>query len=117
MPNKASLFPLPLLAILTVGCTCLAAGAEPTNTTRTAWLNTWRAANPVWRGVHLSAQSDSQAAQLLEALPKLAEAGVNVVIVETDYSFEFHSHPELRPERFVTTARAHELSQAAHAHG
>src|SRR5439155_9383769 len=38
---------------------------------------------------------------------------VNVLIVEVDYNFEFDSHPELRPGRFVTKAHAHELAQKA----
>jgi hypothetical protein len=82
-----------------------------------AWLSSWRAANPVWRGVHLSVHNDTQAGQLLEAMPKLAAAGVNLLIVEVNYDFEFDSHPELRPASFLTKARAHELARMARSHG
>src|SRR5581483_9234198 len=58
-----------------------------------------------------------QADALKAALPKLAAAGVNAVIAEVDYGFEFQSHPEVRDERFVTRAQAQELTAAAHALG
>jgi hypothetical protein len=81
------------------------------------WVQSWRKANPVWRGVHLIAHNDTQAGQLIEALPRLAAAGVNVLVLEVDYSFEFDSHPEVRPAQFISKARARELTQAAHAQG
>ncbi|HWH71387.1 MAG TPA: family 20 glycosylhydrolase [Candidatus Sulfotelmatobacter sp.] len=81
------------------------------------WFKTWQATNPLWRGVHLSAQSDQQVAELIETLPRLVAIGVNVLIVEVNYSFEFQSHPELRAEQFVSRERAHALVQAAHARG
>jgi hypothetical protein len=88
--------------------------AAPKNS---SWLEQWRRANPTWRGVHLSAHSDAQAGQLLEALPRLASVGVNVLVVEVDYSFEFRSHPEVRTGGFIKATRAHELTAAAHAQG
>lgn len=81
------------------------------------WVKSWRAANPVWRGVHLSAQNDEQAKQLVAALPNLAGRGVNVLIVEVDYSFDFQSHPELKPTSGLTRSSARELTEAAHARG
>jgi hypothetical protein len=97
------------LAALMAGSVALAAPAE--------WLKTWRADNPVWRGVHFSLRTDADAVQLVEALPKLSAAGVNVILVEVNYSFEFKSHPELRTSEFVSAARAHELARAARAKG
>ena len=87
-------------------------GAE-TASSRAAATKSWQAANPVWRGVHLMVGSDTQAVVLKEQLPRLAAAGVNVVLVETDYNFEFQSHPELSSPGDVTGARAHELAAAA----
>ncbi len=81
------------------------------------WLQSWRAANPVWRGVHLWLDRDSEAVNLITALPKLAAIGVNVVVVEVNYSFEFSAHPELRNRRFVTRTNAHALARAARACG
>jgi len=81
------------------------------------WLDAWRATNHNWRGVHLMVGSDSQAGALAEQLPRLAGVGVNVIVVETDYNFEFKSHPELSSPGCVTQTRAHELAAAARASG
>lgn len=81
------------------------------------WLESWRAQNPVWRGVHLSVQSDRQADELIEQLPRLKADGVNVIIAEVDYSFDFKSHPELRDGRYVTKPVAQRLAQAARENG
>ena len=69
--------------------------------------------NAVWRGVHLMLGSDAQAAVVKDQLPGLAAVGVNTVILETDYNFEFKSHPELSSPGCVTRARAHELAAEA----
>lgn len=82
-----------------------------------AWVKAWKAANPAWRGVHLAVQSGEQAESLKGILPKLAEAGVNVVVAEVDYSFEFQSHQEVRSKQFITRSKAQELAEAAHARG
>lgn len=82
-----------------------------------AWLKTWREQNPVWRGVHLSVSSDSQANALIEQLPRLKADGVNVIVAEVDYSFDFQSHPEVRDGRYITKPAAHRLTEAAHANG
>lgn len=69
-----------------------AGGPEPADS-HSDWLKSWRAANPVWRGIHLSAGNDQQVATLAAELPKLAGVGVNVVILEVDYNFQFRSIP------------------------
>ena len=66
-----------------------------------------------WRGLHLMLGSDKQTDALVEQLPKLAADGVNVIIVEVDYNFDFQSHPELRPPQYVTKAGAQRLARAA----
>ena len=68
---------------------------------------------PVWRGVHLWLDRESAAQELLPTLPRLAAVGVNVLVVEVNYSFEFQSHPELRNRHYITRATAHELATAA----
>src|ERR1700722_20110265 len=70
-----------------------------------------------WRGLHLMVGSDADTDALAGQLPKLKDDGVNVIIVEVDYNFDFQSHPELRPEKYVTKAGAQRLSQAAHEQG
>jgi len=68
---------------------------------------------PVWRGVHLWLDRESSAQELIHTLPRLAADGVNVVVIEVNYSFEFQSHPELRNRHFITRATAHQLAVAA----
>jgi hypothetical protein len=91
--------------------------AQSSTDPKVSWLNSWQAANPIWRGVHLGARDDQQLAQLVESLPKLSAAGVNVLILEVNYAFDFQSHPELRPTRFITKTRARELATDAHGKG
>ena len=86
----------------------LAAGGSPADTT-----NSRPQKDAVWRGIHLMLGSESQAAALQEQLPKLAALGVNALILETDYNFEFKSHPELSGRGCVTQARAHQLAAEA----
>jgi hypothetical protein len=96
-----------------------ASGAVPAQETGNSkrWLSEWNKKNPVWRGVHLSAHSDDQANALMEALPKLAAAGVNVVVLEVDYGFQFQSHPELCAKPGMSRERARALAEAAHRQG
>lgn len=116
-PSTKSLIPTLtfVFALFVLGTGCRSSAPAPD--ARTVRLDTWRANNPIWRGVHLSAHSDAQVGQLLEALPQLKAAGVNVLVLEVDYDFEFQSHPEARGGEFISAARAHELAQAARAQG
>jgi hypothetical protein len=101
----------------------LLAGCQTANNSRSvtheepAWTKSWRAQNPIWRGVHLSVQSDRQAEELIEQLPHLKAIGANVIVAEVDYSFDFQSHPELRGPRYVTKDTAHRLARAARENG
>jgi hypothetical protein len=97
-------------ALLTIA---LLAG-RPVSAAPNAWLDHWRTQNPCWRGVHLWLDNDADARQLVTTLPGLATRGVNVVVVEVNYSFEFRIHPELRSRRFIKSATAHELAETAH---
>jgi hypothetical protein len=96
----------------TIGC-----HTAPPPESSAAWLNSWRTANSVWRGVHLSAHNDQQVGQLIQALPRFAAAGVNVLVLEVNYDFEFQSHPEVRGSSFIKRESAHQLAQAARAQG
>lgn len=93
-------------------------GCQATHTADTKRLpvtaaETWRAQHPVWRGVHLLVRNDGQITALKEQLPRLAAAGVNSLILEVNYNFEFTSHPELSMPGGVKPAHAHELAAAA----
>lgn len=104
-------------AELLTGAGCRSGGSESMAGPGANWLRTWKAANPTWRGVHLMVETDAQAKALAAALPKLAAAGVNVVIAEVDYGYEFQSHPEVRSDGYITRAQARALAAAAHAQG
>ncbi len=74
---------LALVAMLAHGCTCLGHPRQHPSPRQ-------------WRGLHLTAYgSDADLDGLAAQLPTLARMGVNVLILEVNYSFEFQSHPEL----------------------
>lgn len=55
---------------------------------------------------------------LKEAVEKvLAPLGVNVIVLEVGYNFEFKSHPELRQTKFITQADARDLARFCRDHG
>jgi hypothetical protein len=95
---------------LATGCR---SGSVDAQSTQGHQVKAHRKANVVMRGVHLLLGSDAQAAALQQQLPKLAALGVNTLVLETDYNFEFKSHPELSSPGCVTRARAHELATEA----
>ncbi len=66
-----------------------------------------------WRGVHVIIGNDKELSALEKQLPKLAQDGANVLVIEISYSFDFKSHPELRTANFVTRARAREFTSSA----
>lgn len=95
---------------------CLLTGCKSTPEEQVAkaeWLNGWRKENRVWRGVHVMLGSDRLAAELIEALPKLSDQGVNTIIVEVNYAFQYSSHPELRTPNCVTALQARTLATKA----
>src|SRR6185295_7402687 len=65
-----------------------------------------------WRAVHLiDYATDADLDTLSRNLPRLAAMGINVVILEVDYNFEFKSHPELRRGKTpITKAAARKLA-------
>jgi Glycosyl hydrolase family 20, catalytic domain len=68
-------------------------------------------ANEPWRAMHvISYRSDDALDRLGEQLPQLAKMGLNCLILEVNYGFEFESHPELRQsEHPITKAGAQKL--------
>ena len=60
-----------------------------------------------WRALHLiNFTNDKALDQLGGKIPKLAEMGLNVLVLEVDYSFDFKSHPELRMDNYITAEGA-----------
>ncbi|MDB6026483.1 MAG: hypothetical protein JWM68_2706 [Verrucomicrobiales bacterium] len=71
-----------------------------------------------WRGVHLFVASDEAVDDLSESLTNLTAVGINTIILEVGYNFEFKSHPELRSGRNpVTRAHARKLAAVARKNG
>jgi hypothetical protein len=75
-------------------------------------------AKNAWRGVHLMAPSPDNLPLLkravTEAFPSL---GINVLVFEINYNFQFESHPEVRGGGGWTRAQARELAEACRAAG
>jgi hypothetical protein len=69
------------------------------------------------RGVHLWLDSEGDANDLIQTLPAFAKAGVNVIVIEINYSYEFKTHPELRQKQFITRQTARALAAAARKNG
>src|SRR5262245_32755774 len=50
-----------------------------------------------WRGLHvINYKTDADLENLGSQVPRLAELGLNVLIVEVNYSFAFKAQPKLR---------------------
>src|SRR5690242_20321046 len=50
-----------------------------------------------WRALHvINYASDADLETLGRNIPRLAAMGINVLILEVNYNFDFKSHPELR---------------------
>lgn len=64
-----------------------------------------------WRALHVINYTNDEALdRLARQLPQLAKLGINCLILEVNYGFEFQSHPELRQgERQITKAGAQKL--------
>jgi hypothetical protein len=104
-----------LLAVIFLFCSC----AEHRPTVKNDFVShqNLQSQPQVWRGVHFWLDRESAAQELINTLPRLAAGGVNVVVVEVSYNFEFRAHPELRSKHFITRATAHALAGAARRYG
>jgi hypothetical protein len=101
MKVPAAIFVFAFLALV---CACRADGSEPSSVATNS---------TPWRGIHLMLGNEEEATALIEKMPKLAALGINVLVLEVDYNFDFQSHPELRAHNFITKAGAQKLAQAA----
>ncbi len=67
-----------ILPVLFVSCTLSTKQSEP------------------WRGVHVMMTTQDKTEQLTEVVGELAGVGINVIIAEINYGYEYQSHPELQ---------------------
>ncbi|UCD50630.1 MAG: family 20 glycosylhydrolase, partial [Phycisphaerales bacterium] len=49
-----------------------------------------------WLGVHVLMAGSDKTKQLTDVVDELAGAGINVIVAEINYGYEYESHPELR---------------------
>ena len=77
----------------------------------------WAASKP-WLGVHVSVGNSGKTVQLTEMVGQLADLGINAIVAEINYGYEYKSHPELRSSspssaeqirKLVTTCREHHV--------
>jgi hypothetical protein len=100
---KRVLFRMSTIFAILILCTSCALAAEQ---------------SPNWRGVHVLMTTQNKTQQLTEVVGKLAKLGVNVIIAEINYGYEYESHPELRGrnpskkvhiKRLVAECRKHQV--------
>ena len=65
--------------------------------------------NVQWFGFHALVETKEDARALITEIPYLAKLGVNLLIAEVDYNFEYMSHPELRGPDPISKATAKEI--------
>jgi len=71
----------------------------------------------LWRGVHLLSPGPADVPLLKRAVAEvLAPIGVNVIVLEVNYGFEFQSRPELRGWNPLTKENARELAKVCREH-
>jgi hypothetical protein len=73
-------------------------------------------AQPFWLGLHVLIENKPAAEALLTELPALADIGVNLLIYEVDYNYEYTSHPELRGEDPVSRETVKKVVQFCRDH-
>ena len=103
-----------MLAVLTAFVPAITIAAGPAHK---AWLETWQKKNPTWRALHLIGPQPERMA-LTEQFVKesLAPLGINVLILEVDYGFEFKSRPELQCHG-ITKEQARRLAEVCRQNG
>jgi len=72
---------------------------------------------PLSLGFHVIVENDPAAEVLVGEIPALARRGVNLLIAEVDYSYEYTSHPELRSENPIKKESVKKLVEACRARG
>ena len=96
--------------VLLIICLLSTAGLAERKSTVSA-----RGAEP-WRGVHLGIGSKRNVEQLTSVIPKLADLGVNVIVGEINYGYQYKSHPELARDNASNAEQIKNLLAACRRH-
>jgi len=95
----------------------LLAGPTAAEAKDPAWLAQWSGKNRQWRALHLIGPQPEKMPLTRQLVAEvLAPMGINVLILEVNYGFEFKSHPELEC-RGLSREQARELAQVCRKHG
>ncbi|MCB9260414.1 MAG: family 20 glycosylhydrolase [Ignavibacteriales bacterium] len=72
-----------------------------------------------WKAVHLlHYNNDEELEKLGKQIPRLSEMGINKIILEVDYHFNFQSHPELRQtDNPITIKGAQKITNICNEYG
>lgn len=84
------------------------------------WVHSVQAAVPhplPWIGVHVGINNARDIGKLRESIPLLGKMGVNALVLEIDYSFQFKSHPELNRPVSITREEAQSLADLCRENG
>src|SRR5437660_10368761 len=68
-----------------------------------------------WLGVHVGAGGKKGLEKFSRCIPGLGKLGVNALVLEIDYGFEFESRPEMRSEGGISKVQAKEFAQLCRA--
>jgi hypothetical protein len=72
---------------------------------------------PLILGLHVILEGDKVAETLIGEIPALSKRGVNLLIAEVDYYYDYVSHPELRMDDPIKKETAKKLVAACRARG
>lgn len=70
-----------------------------------------------WIGMHVLVDNAADVEKLKTSVPQLSKMGVNVLIVEVAYNFDFKSQPQLAGKDPITAKQARELADLCRANG
>ena len=70
-----------------------------------------------WLGVHVLMTSSDKTTGLTEVVDELAAVGINTIVAEINYGFEYRSHPDLRAGNPSTAEQIGKLVVACREHG
>lgn len=99
-----------LLAIFL--CAAIASQAAQSNGSKN-----WRKQNPVWKGIHIICANDADLKAISDQLPALVKLGVNSLIIEVDYSFQFKKRPEMANPEGISKKGASDFSDLCRKNG
>lgn len=77
----------------------------------------FRAKPPLMVGIHTFVGSEEQGRALIPTIPKLAAQGINTIIIEVGYDFDWETHPELSSKGALTAKMARRISTTCKSYG